>query len=175
MPSVRLLSIVQKWFAPGGSIAWIPWQLRLSQKQYQEITESKTTKTLRTEAQFLSTALFDETPELPVDHVRLSPAWLGRIQTVFRNAIALCKGAHLARLKAFDLDLATHSPADNSLRTVTATELVAADRKLWQELAALHSAGWSLDDALHELTTVLSDSGNLYLQCRANLRLRLRP
>ncbi|CAE7409021.1 unnamed protein product, partial [Symbiodinium sp. KB8] len=174
MPSVRLLSIVQKWFAPGGSIAWIPWQLRLSQKQYQEITESKTTKTLRTEAQFLSTALFDETPELPVDHVRLSPAWLGRIQTVFRNAIALCKGAHLARLKAFDLDLATHSPADNSLRTVTATELVAADRKLWQELAALHSAGWSLDDALHELTTVLSDSGNLYLQCRANLRLRLR-
>ena len=74
MPSVRLLSIVHKWFSPGGSIAWIPWQLRLSQKQYQEIIESKTTKTLRTEAQFLSAALYDETPELPVDHLRLSPA-----------------------------------------------------------------------------------------------------
>ena len=169
MPSVRLLSIVHKWFSPGGSIAWIPWQLRLSQKQYQEIIESKTTKTLRTEAQFLSTALYDETPELPVDHLRLSPAWLGRIQTVFRNAIALCKGAHLARLKAFDekvLDLATHSPADASLRTVTATELVSADRKLWQEIASLHSTGWSLDDALHEMTTVRADIGNL-LQYRA--------
>ncbi|OLP75956.1 hypothetical protein AK812_SmicGene44177 [Symbiodinium microadriaticum] len=169
MPSVRLLSIVHKWFSPGGSIAWIPWQLRLSQKQYQEIIESKSTKTLRAEAQFLSTALYDETPEMPVDHLRLSPAWLGRIQTVFRNAIALCKGAHLARLKAFDkkvLDLATHSPADASLRTVTTTELVAADRKLWQEIAALHSTGWSLDDALHEMTTVRADIGNL-LQYRA--------
>ena len=169
MPSVRLLSIVHKWFSPGGSVAWIPWQLRLSQKQYQEIIESKTTKTLRTEAQFLSTALYDETPEMPVDHLRLSPAWLGRIQTVFRNAIALCKGAHLARLKAFDkkvLDLATHSPADASLRTVTTTELVAADRKLWQEIASLHSTGWSLDDALHEMTTVRADIGNL-LQYRA--------
>ena len=69
---------------------------------------------LRTEAQFLSTALFDETPEMPVEHLRLSPAWLSRIQTVFRNAIALCKGAHLARLKALDekvLDAATQSKA----------------------------------------------------------------
>ncbi|CAE6932746.1 unnamed protein product [Symbiodinium sp. CCMP2456] len=100
MPSVRLLSLVHKWFTPGNRIAWIPWQLRLSQKQYQEIMESKSSKMLRTEAQFLSTALFDETPELPVDHLRLSPAWLSRIQAVFRNAIALCKGAHLARIKA---------------------------------------------------------------------------
>ncbi|CAE7274006.1 hypothetical protein AK812_SmicGene39418 [Symbiodinium microadriaticum] len=133
MPSVRLLSIVHKWFSPGGSIAWIPWQLRLSQKQYQEIIESKSTKTLRTEAQFLSTALYDETPELPVDHLRLSPAWLGRIQTVFRNAIALCKGAHLARLKAFDkkvLDLAMHSPADAwKLRHCTAQDGKGKDGK----------------------------------------------
>ncbi|CAE7264295.1 unnamed protein product [Symbiodinium sp. CCMP2456] len=156
MPSVRLLSIVHKWFAPGSAITWVPWQLRLSQKQYQEIIESKATKTLRTEAQFLSTALFDETPEMPVDHLRLSSAWLGRTQTVFRNAIAICKGAHLARLKAFDkkiLDLATHSPTDASLRTVTTAELVSADRRIWQELALLQSQGWTLDDALHELTT----------------------
>ncbi|CAE7324957.1 unnamed protein product, partial [Symbiodinium sp. CCMP2456] len=169
MPSVRLLSIVHKWFAPGSAITWVPWQLRLSQKQYQEIIESKATKTLRTEAQFLSTALFDETPEMPVDHLRLSSAWLGRIQTVFRNAIAICKGAHLARLKAFDkkiLDLATHSPTDASLRTVTTAELVSADRRIWQEIALLQGQGWTLDDALHELTTVRSDLGNL-LQYRA--------
>ena len=167
MPSVRLLSLVHKWFTPGNSIAWIPWQLRLSQKQ--EIIESKSSKLLRTEAQFLSTALFDETPEMPVDHLRLSSAWLSRTQGVLRNAIALCKGAHLARLKAFDkkiLDWATQSPPDHSLRTVTTTELVAADRKLWQELSTMHSSGWTLDDVLHEITTVRSDIGNL-LQLRA--------
>ena len=169
MPSVRLLSIVHKWFAPQGTITWVPWQLRLSHKQYQEIIESKSSKLLRTEAQFLSTALFDETPEMPVEHLRLSPAWLSRIQTVFRNAIALCKGAHLARLKALDkkvLDAATQSPSDASLRTVTTTELVAADRKIWHEIALLHSTGWTLDDALHEITTVRADVANL-LQLRA--------
>ncbi|CAE7213397.1 unnamed protein product [Symbiodinium sp. KB8] len=169
MPSVRLLSIVHKWFAPQGTITWVPWQLRLSHKQYQEIIESKSSKMLRTEAQFLSTALFDETPEMPVEHLRLSPAWLSRIQTVFRNAIALCKGTHLARLKALDkkvLDASTQNPSDPSLRTVTTTELVAADRKIWHELALLHSTGWTLDDALHELTTVRADVANL-LQLRA--------
>ena len=171
MPSVRLLSIVHRWFVPGNAISWIPWQLRLSEKQYQEIIESRTTKTLRTEAAFLSTALFDDTPEMPVAHLRLSPAWLGRIQTVFRNAIALCKGAHLQRLKAYDkkiLDLATQAPTDPSLRTVSTSELVSADRKLWKEISSLHSAGWTLDDALHEMTTVRSDVGNL-------LQLRARP
>ncbi|OLP89621.1 hypothetical protein AK812_SmicGene28887 [Symbiodinium microadriaticum] len=169
MPSVRLLSIVHRWFVPGNAISWVPWQLRLSEKQYQEIIESRTTKTLRTEAAFLSTALFDDTPEMPVDHLRLSPAWLGRIQTVFRNAIALCKGAHLQRLKAYDekiLDLATQAPADPSLHTVSTSELVSADRKLWKEISSLRSSGWNLDDALHEMTTVRSDVGNL-LQFRA--------
>ncbi|CAE7232628.1 unnamed protein product [Symbiodinium sp. CCMP2456] len=158
MPSVRLLSIVHRWFSPGNSISWVPWQLRLSERQYQEIIESRTTRTLRSEAAFLSTALFDDaTPEMPVDHLRLSPAWLGRIQAIFRNAIALCKGAHLQRLKAYDkkiLDWATQTPSDASLRTVTASELVSADRKLWREIASLCAAGWTLDDALHEMTHV---------------------
>ncbi|CAE7408610.1 unnamed protein product [Symbiodinium sp. KB8] len=155
MPSVRLLSIVHRWFVPGNAISWIPWQLRLSEKT----------------AAFLSAALFDDTPEMPVAHLRLSPAWLGRIQTVFRNAIALCKGAHLQRLKAYDkkvLDLATQAPTDPSLRTVSTSELVSADRKLWKEISSLHSSGWTLDDALHEMTTVRSDVGNL-------LQLRARP
>ena len=102
MPSIRLLSIVHLWFAPRGTIKWVPWQLRMSQRQYQEIMEARTTKTLRAEAQLVSSALFDETPELSIDRAHLSPAWLARTQQVFRNAIALCGGAHLAVLKAFD-------------------------------------------------------------------------
>ena len=169
MPSVRLLSIVHRWFVPGNSISWVPWQLRLSEKQYQEIIESRTTRALRSEAAFLSTALFDDTPEMPVDHLRLSPAWLGRIQAIFRNAIALCKGAHLQCLKAYDkkvLDWATQTPSDASLRTVSTSELVSADRRLWREISSLCTAGWTLDDALHEMTHVRSDIGNL-LQFRA--------
>ena len=126
MPSIRLLSIVRRWFQPGNAITWVPWQLRLSAKQYEEIIQSKATKQIRTEAHLISTAFFDDTPELSVDHLRLSAAWLHRIQTVFRNAISICNGTHLQRLKAFDkkvLDLAT----SNSVR---------GRPQIWQELQA---------------------------------------
>ena len=87
-----------------------------------------------------------------------------------RNAIALCNGAHLRILKAFDakvFELATQSLApDSGLRTVHTAELLQADRKLWSELAALRSEGWSLDQALHEMTKVRSDMHAL-LQPRA--------
>ena len=43
MPSIRLLSIVRHSLKPGQRIRWIPWQLRLSQKQYQEAMEAKAT------------------------------------------------------------------------------------------------------------------------------------
>ena len=170
MPSIRLLSLVHQWFVPHGTIKWIPWQLRLSAKQYQDIIEARTAKTLRAEAQLISTALFDETPEQNIDRAFLSPAWLSRCQTVMRNAIALCNGAHLRILKAFDakvFELATQSLGqDSGLRTVHTAELLQADRKLWSELAALHSEGWSLDQALREMTKVRSDMHAL-LQPRA--------
>ena len=125
---------------------------------------------LRTEAQLVSAALLDETPEIPISSMHLTPAWLARTQAVFRNAIALCGGAHLASLKNFDkkiFDYATAStPADTGLRNVNLHELLHADRKLWNEIASLHSQGWTLDNALHELTHVRSDIHGL-LQQRA--------
>ena len=41
MPSIRLLSIVHHSLKPGQRIRWIPWQLCLSQKQYQEAMRPK--------------------------------------------------------------------------------------------------------------------------------------
>ena len=170
MPSIRLLSLVDQWFRPHGTIKWIPWQLRLGAKQYQEIIEARTAKTLRTEAQLIRTALFDETPEQSIDKAYLSPAWLSRCQTVMRNAIALCNGAPLRILKAFDAKIckqATQSLGPESgLRTVHTAELLQADRKLWSEIAAMHSEGWSLDQALREMTKVRSDM-HAFLQPRA--------
>ena len=169
-PSIRLLSLVHQWFMPKGAIKWIPWQLRMSHKQYQDIIEARAARTLRTEAQLVSAALFDETPELNIDRAHLSPAWLARTQQVFCNAIALCGGAHLATLKAFDkkiLDICTQQlSAESGLRTVNTHELLHADRKLWNEISSLHSEGWSLDAALHEMTAIQADMHAL-LQPRA--------
>ena len=95
MPSIRLLSLVQHSLKPGEKIRWIPWQFRLSSKQYTEIMEAKSSKPMRTEAQLLASALYDDTPGMPVAHLRLSASWLSRIQTVYRNAWALCGAAHL--------------------------------------------------------------------------------
>ena len=100
MPSIRLLSLVQHSLKPGEKIRWIPWQFRLSSKQYTEIMEAKSSKPMRTEAQLLASALYDDTPEMPVAHLRLSASWLSRIQTVYRNAWTLCGAAHLNNLKA---------------------------------------------------------------------------
>ena len=122
----------------------------------------------------MSSALFDETPELSIERAHLSPAWLAQTQQIFRNAIALCGGAHLAVLKAFDkkiLDICTQSLApDSGLRTVNTHELLNADRKLWNEISSLHSEGWALDEALHEMTSVRADIHAL-LQPRARITL----
>ena len=82
-------------------------------------------------------------------------------QQVFRNAIALCGGARLAVLKAFDkkiLDICTQNlAADSGLRTVNTHELLNADCKLWKGDISLRSEGWTLDEALREMTSIRAD------------------
>ena len=70
---------------------WIPWQLRLSARQNQEAMEARSHKVARTEAQLLTHAFFDETPEVSVEGRALTASWLHRTQQVFRNALALCQ------------------------------------------------------------------------------------
>ena len=139
MPTIRLLSLVHCWFKPRSKIKWVPWQLRVSEKQYQEIIEARAARALRTEAQLISSALFDDAPEVSINHANLSPAWLARAQTIMRNAIALCKGAHLRALKAFDKrmhELATQSlSTESGLRTVSTRELLQSDSKIWYDIA----------------------------------------
>ena len=157
MPSIRLLSLVHHSLKPGEKLRWIPWQFRLSAKP------------IRAEAQIIASAFFDETPEVPVEHMRLAAAWLERIQTVFRNAWALCGAAHLQNLKALDKkvrELCLQQPdAQLGLRTPTTGELIAADRKIWAAISDLVAQSWSLDDALHELTAIRNDVSSL-LQLR---------
>ena len=129
-PSIRLLSLVHEGLKPGQSLKWVPWQYRLSSRQYQEPMEAKSARAVRSELQLLSQAFFDDTPEVSVEHRSLSAGWLTRIQTVFRNALALCQAAHLSNLKAFDkkiADLCLTQPDPNlGLRTVNTQELLSA-------------------------------------------------
>ena len=107
----------------------------------------------------------------------LSAGWLLHIQTLFRNALALCNAAHLKSLKDFDkkvADLCLKQPdKSTNLRTVTTPELLAADRKIWNTISDLLRDGWRLDEALNEMTTVRSDIPSL-LQWRPAQR-RLPP
>ena len=99
MPSIRLLSMVYD-MTKSKHFKWIPWQLRLSARQYQEAMEARSHKIARTEAQLLTHAFFDETPEVSVEGRALTASWLHRTQQVFRNALALCQAVHLLNAKA---------------------------------------------------------------------------
>ena len=159
-PSIRLLSVVHHSLKPGQSLKYIPWQIRLSQKQYQEMTEAKTHKAIRSEAQLLG-ALLDETPELPVENMKLSAEWLSKTQQVFRNAFVICGAAHLQVFKKFDdrffhLAMKKHSP-ESMLRSVDLAELLEADKYIWNEITGLLAQKWSLNEALRELTAIRAD------------------
>lgn len=176
-PSIRLLSVVHHCLKPGQSLRYIPWQIRMSQKQYQEMTEAKTHKAIRSEAQLLG-ALLDETPELSMENVRLSADWLSKTQQVFRNAFVLCHAAHLQIFKKFDdkffsLAMKRH-PSESNLRSVNLSELLEADKVIWGEIIAMRNNKWSLDEALHELTACRADLYGL-LQPRPRLEKPIKP
>ena len=77
MPSIRLLSLVQHSLKPGKKLRWI-----LSAKQYTEIMEAKSSKPMKTEAtSLLASALYDDTPEMAVSHLRLPVSYRGSRQS----------------------------------------------------------------------------------------------
>ena len=105
MPSIRLLSMVHE-MSKSKHFKWIPWQLRLAARQYQEAVEARSHKAARTETQLLAHAFFDDTPEIHVEGRALTASWLHCIQQVFRNALALCQAVHLLNAKALDQQIA---------------------------------------------------------------------
>ena len=174
-PSIRLLSMVHAWFKDPAQprIKYIPWQFRMSQRQYTEIIEAKAHRIVRTEAQLISTALFDDTPTLSIAEININESWLQAKQRIFSNAIALCKGAHLAVLKAFDSKVCEQCTQvwkpGHGLRNVSTEEMLDADRKLWRSIATLvEEQGFSLDEALHEMTHVRGDIATL-MQARPRM------
>ena len=97
--------------------------------------EARSHKVARAEAQLLTHAFFDETPEVSVEGRALTASWLHRTQQVFRNALALRQAVHLLNAKALDQQIAsmclTQPDPALSLRTVTTSELLHTDRQIW--------------------------------------------
>jgi hypothetical protein len=88
-------------------------------------------------------------------------------------AIAMCWGAHLAKLKQYShrfLHYLTQKvDSETGLRTANVIEAQAADRQIWATMAELiNDRDWTMDDALHELTHVRQDMAGL-LQLRPKL------
>ena len=116
-----------------------PGSIALAKNNIRKSSRQKTTKAVRSEVQLLTAAFMDDQPELSVESRPLSAGWLMQIQTIFRNALALCNAAHLKSLKDFDkkiADLCLKQPDRTSgLRTVTTQELLSADRRMWNTIS----------------------------------------
>ena len=141
MPSIRLLSIVHHSLKPGQRD---PLDSLAAAPQPKAVSGSHGGQSHQAEAQLLSAALFDDTPEMTLQQGAVTAAWLTRVQKPFRNAWALCGAAHLHNLKAFNKKVAElcrqHFDQDLGLRSPNM-------QNSWQQIARWNLI-WSLDDAL---------------------------
>ena len=171
-PSIRLLSQAYH-NKKTNEIKWIPWKYRLSMAKSEDITSGRSAKVPRIESLGLHNILVDEPPAVEVSN---SSMGINAVRTVFdlhNAALALVESAHLAVLRAYSIKFLSHLTQkldqETGLRNPTILEAQSADKLIWATISELVSEkGWSLDQAVHELTHVRSDLATL-LQARPRL------
>ena len=170
MPSTRLLSLAAQQQKKGDH-RWIPWKFRISQDRLEEMAISRPTKQVKLEGLGLSQVLFDDVPSIEISNANMGVSTVARLMALHDTAVAMVGSCHLARLKSytgrFIQLLSQRFEADSGLRAPTMLEAQAADQKLWSSIHALVSdKGWSLSDAIYEISEVRGEMGSL-LQPRA--------
>ena len=171
-PSIRLLSQAYH-NKKTNEIKWIPWKYRLSMAKSEDITSGRSAKVPRIESLGLRNILVDEPPAVEVSS---SSMGINAVRTMFdlRNAaLALVESCHLAVLRAYSIKFISYLTQkldqETGLRNATILEAQSADKLVWATISELVSEkGWSLDQAVHELTHVRSDLATL-LQARPRL------
>ena len=143
-------------------LKWVPWKKTLSVDQQKQIQARRDQKSARSDMQVLHSILWEETPQLLDDEIRGSPFAIGKMQETRRNAFALTNQCHLANYKILDtkfMEYYTMKYTDASgLRSLHLEEAMDADESLHKEIYKLvNEEGWSLDDALHEISTVRNE------------------
>ncbi|CAE8681276.1 unnamed protein product [Polarella glacialis] len=170
-PSVRLWSTVYQFLRPENVIRWLPWTQLVSEKKSQEIVEARAHRHARSDLQILTQLCWEDVPQLDESDLRPNPFFISQLQAIRRNTFALCGGCHMASRKVFDNKFLNHFTKryseESGLRAPSLKETMEADRHLLEEVYKLvNDGGWSLDDALHEMTQVRQDMASL-MQPRA--------
>lgn len=174
-PSARLIAMVHAQVQKS-DFHWIPWKFRMSQQRMEDLQMARPHKIAKTENSSLHQLLLEDPPQIEVSNQNMG---LNGIRTMFdlvNTAYALVQGAHLGRLRAYSVKfvglISSRLEADTGLRHVTPLEAQAADRHLWNIIHDLTSdRNWSLNDSLHEVTTMRSEMMGL-LQPRPRPALR---
>lgn len=164
-PSSRLIALthsqVQK-----QDIHWVPWKFRMSQQRMEDIQMARPFKMAKADSTSLHQLLWDEPPSIEVGNQSMGLNGIRCMLELANTSYALVQATHKGRLRAYSVKFMSliSSCVDNDLglRHVTAFEAQAADRHLWGIMHDLMvDKGWTLNDCLHEITTVRSDMMSL--------------
>ncbi len=141
---------------------WVPWKFRVSVAKEEDIQTSRSAKVPKLEGIHLHALLMDDPPSIDVTGGDLGLHAIRTMFEVFNNAVAMCEAAHLASLKSYTAKFMTYLTAkyeaDSNLRAPTFLEAQAADKQIHSVICELViERQWSLDQALHELTSIRAD------------------
>ena len=161
-PSGDFLSLLRQQL-DSGVTCWIPWRHRSSEADALHWLESRRP---RSDGQLLRSLLADQdiTDTGPSALVNMSAPiepTLRRALSMLATALAMLGDVHLLVIKRFNdkfISLALARPADQSLRSPTLAEVLAADKAAWSSITALlRDHNWSLSDALNEVAFCRQD------------------
>ena len=175
MPSSRLLSMAFQHHSKR-EYPWIPWRYRMSQSKMDDMVIYHKPKVPRIEGLQLHQLLLDEPPALDINNTGMGVNAIRNMMDIHNTAMALVGACHLQRLRAYSLRfmsfLTQRLDGDSGLRTPNVLEAQAADKQLWNLIHELVlDQGFTLDNALHEVTHLRADMASL-LQPRAKVTSR---
>lgn len=138
----------------------------MSQQKLEDIQMARPPKVAKMESASLHQLLWDEPPCVDISNQSMGLNGIRSMLDLVNVSYALVQAAHLGRLKAYAVRfmslISTKLDPELGLRHVTVLEAQAADRQLWGVIHELMAEkGWTLNDALHEVTAIRSDMMNL--------------
>lgn len=178
MPSSRLLSLAHLQHSRQ-DYKWIPWRFCMSQSKMDDMLIYQKSKVPKLEGLQLHQLILDEPPALEITNQGIGINGIRSMMEIRNTALALVGSCHLQRLRAYTLKflgfLSQRLDSESGLRTCNVLEAQSADKSLWHSVCEMVTdQGFTLDNALHEITHLRADMASL-LQPRAKAPQRVIP